>query len=130
VSKPVVKLIQPPIQCLPGALYPKEKGMGLEADNTPPASAEIKNDGSIPTLPIRLHGLVLNYIVKYRDNISLYFIFILQFPTFLLLFSSPYISYESMTYMELFQTHAKSCPTTIPQSRRLSEAGEDGRHFT
>jgi hypothetical protein len=57
---------------------------------------------------ICLHGLVLNYVVKYMDNFTLYFTFILPFLSVLLLFPSPYITHESMAYMELFQIHAKA----------------------
>jgi hypothetical protein len=42
---------QPPIQCVPGALSPGVKRLGREADHSPPSSAEVKNDGAIPTLP-------------------------------------------------------------------------------
>jgi hypothetical protein len=36
------------------------KAAEREADNSPAPSAEVKNDGAIPPLPIRLHGVVLN----------------------------------------------------------------------
>jgi hypothetical protein len=33
---------------------------GREADHSLSSSAEVKNDGAIPPLPIRLHGAVMN----------------------------------------------------------------------
>jgi hypothetical protein len=40
--------------------FPGDKAAGREADHSPPSSAEVKNGGAIPPLPIRLHGAVLN----------------------------------------------------------------------
>jgi hypothetical protein len=37
------------------------KQPGLEADHTPPSSAEVSNGGAIPPFSLRLHGFVLNY---------------------------------------------------------------------
>jgi hypothetical protein len=51
---------QPAIQWVPGVFPPGIKQMGREADHSPLSSAEVKNGGSIPPLPIRLHGIVLN----------------------------------------------------------------------
>jgi hypothetical protein len=42
---------------------------GREADHLPPSNTEIKNSGAILALP-RLYGIVLNYIIKYRDNFT------------------------------------------------------------
>jgi hypothetical protein len=39
----VLGRIQPPIQCVPGALSLEVKGQGREADHSPPSSAEVKN---------------------------------------------------------------------------------------
>jgi hypothetical protein len=33
---------------------------GSEADHSPPSSAEVKNGGALSSLPIRLHGVVLD----------------------------------------------------------------------
>jgi hypothetical protein len=41
-SRPVLGSTQPPIQWVPGALSPKVKRPGREADHSPPTSAEIK----------------------------------------------------------------------------------------
>jgi hypothetical protein len=41
-------------------LSPEVKRPGREADYTLPSSAEVKNGGAIPALPISLHGVVLN----------------------------------------------------------------------
>jgi hypothetical protein len=40
--------------------YPRLKQQRREADRSPPSSAEIKNGGAIPPLPICVHGIVLN----------------------------------------------------------------------
>jgi len=34
-----------------GGSYPRTKRLGLEADHSPPSSAEVKNEGAIPPLP-------------------------------------------------------------------------------
>jgi hypothetical protein len=36
------------------------KRPGREADHSPPASAKVKNDGAIPSLLTRRHGVVVN----------------------------------------------------------------------
>jgi hypothetical protein len=51
---------QPPAQLVPRALSLGVKRPGRETDHSPPSSADVKNDGAIPPLPIRLHGVVLN----------------------------------------------------------------------
>jgi hypothetical protein len=38
------------------------KRQGREADHSPPSSAEVKKGGAIPSLPICLHGVVLDYL--------------------------------------------------------------------
>jgi hypothetical protein len=43
-----------------GAISPGVKRPGREADPSPPSIAEVKNDGAIPPLRIRFHGIVLN----------------------------------------------------------------------
>jgi hypothetical protein len=43
------------------------KRQGREADHSLPSSAEVKNGGAIPLLPIRLHGVVLNYLSQETD---------------------------------------------------------------
>jgi hypothetical protein len=45
--------------------------LGREADHSPPSSAKVKNGEAIPPLPLRLHGVVLNYLIKQRDNFTL-----------------------------------------------------------
>jgi hypothetical protein len=59
-SRPALGLTQPPIQQVPGTLSSGVKWVGREADHSPPSSAEFKNGGAIPPLPIRLHGVVMN----------------------------------------------------------------------
>jgi hypothetical protein len=41
-SRPVLGPTRPPIQWVPGALSPVIKGLGHEADHSPPTSAEVK----------------------------------------------------------------------------------------
>jgi hypothetical protein len=41
-SRPAPGPVQPPIECVPGAVFPGVKWQGLEADHSPPASAEVK----------------------------------------------------------------------------------------
>jgi hypothetical protein len=53
---------QPPIQWVPGALFPGCKRPGREAGHSPPSSAEVKECVEIYLhSPIRLHGVVLSY---------------------------------------------------------------------
>jgi hypothetical protein len=59
-SRLVMGLTQPPIQWVQRALSPVLKRPGHETDHSPPSSAKVKNDGAIPSLPISLHGMVLN----------------------------------------------------------------------
>jgi hypothetical protein len=63
-SRSILRPTQPPIQLVP-RFYP----LGVnwqerEADYSSPFSAENKNGGSIPSLPIWLHGIVLSCIIK------------------------------------------------------------------
>jgi hypothetical protein len=41
-------------------LYSGVKRPGIEADHSPPSTVEINNHEAIPSLPIRLHSVVLN----------------------------------------------------------------------
>jgi hypothetical protein len=50
-SRPDLESTQPPTHWVPGALYPEVKQQRREADRSPTTSAELKNDGAIPTLP-------------------------------------------------------------------------------
>jgi hypothetical protein len=43
--------MQSPIQLEPGALSPRVKWPGSDADHSPSSSAEVKNDEAIPPLP-------------------------------------------------------------------------------
>jgi hypothetical protein len=62
----------------PDPLYPVGTGVSIlrvkrkrrEADHSPPSSAEVKNVEIYLHFPICLHGTVLNYIIKYRDNFT------------------------------------------------------------
>jgi hypothetical protein len=56
---------QPRIQWAPG-FFPGLKRSGREADFSPPSSAEAKKAWNhTSTLPIRLHGVLLNYALVY-----------------------------------------------------------------
>jgi hypothetical protein len=59
VSRPATGPTQPPIQWVPGALFPRVKWQGHEADHSLPSSAKDKNDGAIP--------LVLNVFMAWRS---------------------------------------------------------------
>jgi hypothetical protein len=50
VSRPGLVPTQSPIQLLPVAVPPGVKRQGLEADHSPPSSAEVKNGGAIRPL--------------------------------------------------------------------------------
>jgi hypothetical protein len=54
------------------------KRQGREADHSPPSSAEVKNGGALSQFSKYLHGIVLNYVIKYRDNFTFTF-FIMQY---------------------------------------------------
>jgi hypothetical protein len=58
-SGPALGHIQPPIKWVSGILSQGVMRLGREADHSPPSSAEVKNCGATPLLPI-LHGMVLN----------------------------------------------------------------------
>jgi hypothetical protein len=45
----------------------KVKQQRREAEQKHAPSAEVKNGGAVLPLPHILHGVVLNYIMKYRD---------------------------------------------------------------
>jgi hypothetical protein len=51
MSRPALGPTLPPIQWVAGALSPKIKRLGREADYSPSSSAEVKNGGAIPPLP-------------------------------------------------------------------------------
>jgi hypothetical protein len=51
LSTPTLESTQPPIPWVHGALSPEVKLPELEADHSPPSSAEVKNGGAVPSLP-------------------------------------------------------------------------------
>jgi hypothetical protein len=63
---------QPTVQRIQGTLYLGVKMQGRESDDSPLSSAEVKDYGALPPLPIYLHGIVLNNIIKYSDQIYLF----------------------------------------------------------
>jgi hypothetical protein len=58
----------------------KLKRPGREADHSPSSSAEVKNGGAIPPLPICLHGIAVSYFstgtpyLTVKVNLSLWLI--------------------------------------------------------
>jgi hypothetical protein len=50
-SKSALGPTQPPLQWVPGAIFPGVKRPGLQADNLPSSRAEVKNVGAIHPLP-------------------------------------------------------------------------------
>jgi hypothetical protein len=63
VSKPALAPTQPPIQWVPGVLFPRVKRGPGDADHSPPASTEVKNEYALyllsppPAPPKRLYGV-------------------------------------------------------------------------
>jgi hypothetical protein len=45
VSRLTLGLLQPPIQWVPGVIFPGVKWLGHESDKSPPSSAKFKNGG-------------------------------------------------------------------------------------
>jgi hypothetical protein len=58
VSRPAPGPIQPSSQWIPRAISLGVKRPAREADHSSPSSAEVKNGGDIPLLPIYNHGIV------------------------------------------------------------------------
>jgi hypothetical protein len=52
------------IQCIPGTLSPRTTRQRRKADHSHQCSADVKNGGAIPPLPIRLHSLVRNELAQ------------------------------------------------------------------
>jgi hypothetical protein len=48
------------VQWVPGILSPGVKRPGREVDHSPPTSAEVKKMWIYTSVPVRLHGVVLN----------------------------------------------------------------------
>jgi hypothetical protein len=59
ISRPAVGPTQPPIQWVPGPIFPAVKRRKRGADHSLPSSTEVKNGGAIDTSPTRLSGYVL-----------------------------------------------------------------------
>jgi len=72
MSRPALGLVQPPIQCVTGALSPRLKRPVRKADHSPPSSAEVKECVELYLhSPVRLNGVVLS-LEKHRDNFTLH----------------------------------------------------------
>jgi len=65
---------QPPIQWVPGALSPRFKRPGREADHSPPSRAKVKNAWSYTFKPP--YVFMVWGLVKHRDNFNFYLYFI------------------------------------------------------
>jgi hypothetical protein len=77
LSRLAIGSIQPPIQWVLGAFSLGIKRTGLEADHSPPTSAEVKINMDVYIhSPIRLNGTV----VKHRDNVPFFFFTFMPFP--------------------------------------------------
>jgi hypothetical protein len=61
---------KPRIQWVPATLSPGLKRLGHDADHSTPSSVEVMNGGAISPLLHMPHGIVLNYIIKYKDRCS------------------------------------------------------------
>jgi hypothetical protein len=59
-STPGLGPIQPPIQWVPVAVPHWVKRQDGEPGHSHPSTAKAENDGAIPPLPIRVHGVLLN----------------------------------------------------------------------
>jgi hypothetical protein len=88
-SRPVLGPIQP-IQWVPGAHSPGLKRPGLEADYSPPTSAEVKNMWIYTSTPP--YAFMAQCLVKHRDNFT--FISQLHAPAALLPEKQPTVSRE------------------------------------
>jgi hypothetical protein len=53
----------------PFHIFSAVKRQGREADRSPPSSAEVKNDGSIPPLP-HTSSWYTDYLIKHRGNFT------------------------------------------------------------
>jgi hypothetical protein len=60
---------KPPLRCVQGTLSSWVDGSGLDADYSPPYSAEVKNSWSYIPTPHKLYDVVLNYI---ENHVSLW----------------------------------------------------------
>jgi hypothetical protein len=66
-SRPVLGLIQPPIQWVQGASSPGIKRLGSEADHSPPSVAEVNNAWRHTSTP---HVFIAWCLVKHRENFT------------------------------------------------------------
>jgi hypothetical protein len=57
VSRPALRLTQPPVQWVPGGPFPGGKArLGPDAEHSPPSTAEVNNEELYFSPPWRLHG--------------------------------------------------------------------------
>jgi hypothetical protein len=69
------------MQWIPGSVSLGVKRQGRDADDSPPSSTEINNDGAIPPLRIRLPGVVLYLLPVLISSKALYTYFALNLIT-------------------------------------------------
>jgi hypothetical protein len=68
-SRMDLESIEPPIEWAPGIQSPRLKRQGLEAHSLLPIG-EVMMVKLYLNSVIRIHGIVFNYITKYRDNLG------------------------------------------------------------
>jgi hypothetical protein len=69
-SRPALEPTHPPIQWEPGALSPGVELQKLEADDSVPLVSRLRMVELYLHSPICLHGLVLSYIIKCKENFT------------------------------------------------------------
>jgi hypothetical protein len=75
VLRLVLGTTKPSLHWDSGALSCELNGQGNEADQTPPSNVDVRNGGAIHPLHICIHGIMLNYIIKYRDNFTFSYLY-------------------------------------------------------
>jgi hypothetical protein len=60
VFRPALRPTQPPIQWVPRGFSLRLKIPWREADHSLPSTTDVNNDETIPSFPIRVHGIVLS----------------------------------------------------------------------
>jgi hypothetical protein len=70
-STPSIDPTQPLAQLVPVAVCSRIKQQGRETGYSFAANTEVKNSGATFTPSTRLHGVLLNELIKRRDNLIL-----------------------------------------------------------
>jgi hypothetical protein len=69
-SKLALGHIQPPIQLVPGTLFPDVKSQGREADHSPRTNAKVKKTWIYTSTPP--HIFMAYCLIKHKDNFTFY----------------------------------------------------------